>query len=85
MEDILTNIIQEADFELEGLPWLTEYHILKNKRYVVTNNVEGTAQLWAIDQGKLIKTYHSQSFSQVKAIMDLHYDVKPIEPLKSWF
>jgi hypothetical protein len=28
----------QADFELQGLPWITEYHMLKNKRYVITNN-----------------------------------------------
>ena len=27
-----------ADYELEGLPWMTEYHLMKNKRYVITNN-----------------------------------------------
>ena len=29
---------KEADYELEGLPWITEYHMMKNKRYVVTDN-----------------------------------------------
>lgn len=30
--------LKAADYELEGLPWITDYHILKNKRYIVTKN-----------------------------------------------
>ena len=30
--------LRSPDYELEGLPWITEYHILKNKRYIITNN-----------------------------------------------
>ena len=32
--------VKAVDFELEGLPWITEYHLLKNKRYVITNNTK---------------------------------------------
>ena len=30
--------LKYPDYELEGLPWITDYHILKNKRYIITNN-----------------------------------------------
>jgi hypothetical protein len=30
--------IHSADYELEGLPGIVDYHILKNKRYIITNN-----------------------------------------------
>lgn len=52
----------QPDYELQGLPQLTDYHMLKNKRYVVTNNSLGTPQLWSIDQCKLVKSYQSKSF-----------------------
>lgn len=29
---------KQADYELAGLAWMTDYHVLKNKRYVLTNN-----------------------------------------------
>jgi hypothetical protein len=53
----------QADFELQGLPWITEYHMLKNKRYIITNNSQGLSQLWSIDQCKLIKSYQSKKFA----------------------
>jgi hypothetical protein len=49
--------IKSVDFELEGLPWITEYHLLKNKRYVITNNTKNEPQVWSIDKFTLIKTY----------------------------
>ena len=33
--------LQRLDYELEGLPWITEYHMMKNKRYVLTDNSVG--------------------------------------------
>lgn len=79
--------LKQADYELEGLPWITEYHMLKNKRYIITNNSLGSAQVWNVDQCKLIKTYQSKSFQQVIQLMDTRYDLQPNQtpyPF-SWF
>ena len=61
---------KEADYELEGLPWITEYHMMKNKRYVVTDNSQGQPQIWSIDHAKLVKTYSAKNFEQVKKMME---------------
>lgn len=63
------------DYELEGLPWITEYHILKNKRYIITNNSLNQPQLWSIDSCKLVKSYRGKNFEQVKQMMDERYDL----------
>lgn len=67
--------LKQADYELEGLPWITEYHMLKNKRYIITKNSQNLCQVWNIDQAKLIKTYQSKSFDQVVKMMDSRYDL----------
>ena len=33
--------INNVDYELEGLPGITDYQILKNKRYIITINDQG--------------------------------------------
>ena len=60
----------QADYELEGLPHINDYHILKNKRYVLTNNSDNVTQVWNIDRCKLVKQYSSKSFSQVQKIVN---------------
>ena len=39
--------------EVKGLPWITDFHILKNKRYILTNSTEGDKkqQLWSMETG----------------------------------
>ena len=49
--------------------------MLKNKRYVITNNTQNTPQVWNIDECKLVKSYQSKTFNQVKAMMDSKYDL----------
>ena len=60
---------------------------MKNKRYLITNNSQKTPQVWSIDTCKLIKTYKSKTFDQVKSMMDNKYDLKPDQtPYPySWF
>lgn len=67
--------LKTPDYELEGLPWITEYHMLKNKRYIITNNSRGVAQVWNIDGCKFVKTYHSKDFAGVKDMMNDKYDL----------
>lgn len=69
--------IRQADYELEGLSWITDYHMLKNKRYIITNNSQNQPQVWNIDSCKLIKTYQSKTFQQVIQLMDNRYDLQP--------
>jgi hypothetical protein len=32
--------VNQPDYELDGLPWINDYYMLKNKRYVITNDSE---------------------------------------------
>jgi len=46
----------------KGLPWITDYHVLRNKMYILTNQVDGKnadVKLWSIESGEVIKTYPS--------------------------
>lgn len=44
-------------------------------------------QLWSIDQCKLVKSYQSKTFAQVKQMMENKYDLKPGDAAipASWF
>ena len=35
--------LEQPDYELQGLAQITEYHILNNKRYIITNNSAGVS------------------------------------------
>ena len=46
---------------------MTDYHILRNKRFVLTNSTSGVAgsaevQLWSVETGKVVKSYKSKTF-----------------------
>ena len=45
----------------EGLPWITDYQILNNKRYILTNNSDKKAQLWSTESGKVIKEWQAKT------------------------
>lgn len=79
--------LKAADYELEGLPWITDYHILKNKRYIITKNSNNLCQIWNVDEGRLVKSYHSKSFEQLLRIMETRHDLQPNQtPFPpSWF
>lgn len=76
----------------EGLPWITDYYILKNKRYILTNSAESEnkVHLWSMDTGKVIKTWKQKTFQQVAKIINefdldtTKHDGKPQVPY-SWF
>ena len=61
--------------------------MLKNKRYVVTNNTQNQPKIWSIDQCKHMRTYNAKTFEQVKKMLDDKYDLKPEQtPYPySWF
>ncbi|CDW87994.1 UNKNOWN [Stylonychia lemnae] len=61
----------------KGLPWITEYHILKNKRYILTNTSENdkVVNLWSLENGKIIKTWTQKTFQQVISIVSKQYDL----------
>jgi hypothetical protein len=69
------------------MPWITDYHMLKNKRYIITKNSHHLCQVWNVDEAKLVKTYQSKSFDQVVKMMDSRYDLQPNQtPYPySWF
>ena len=65
----------------EGLPWITDYYILKNKRYILTQNcqnpseIERKIHLWSMDTGTVIKSWKSKTFQQVAKILNDSYDI----------
>lgn len=54
-------IIELIEVYKKGLPWITDYQILNNKRYILTNNSEKKVQLWAAESGKVIKEWQTKS------------------------
>lgn len=46
----------------EGLPWITEYYVLKNKRYILTHSSDKQVQLWSTESGKVVKTWIQKTF-----------------------
>ena len=64
--------------EVKGLPWITDFHILKNKRYILTNSTEGDKkqQLWSMETGQVVKTWQQKTFQQVVKIMNDEYDLQ---------
>ena len=49
-----------------GLPKLVDYHIMNNKRFVLTANEEGLAQLWQADTAECVKSFGTKKFQTVK-------------------
>ena len=61
----------------KGLPQITEYHILKNKRYILTNSTDPqiAANLWSLETGKIVKTWKNEKYENVKQFVNNHYDI----------
>lgn len=51
------SIIETNDFFIEGLPHMTDYHMMNNKRYLLTNNSASECQLWELDSAKMVNTF----------------------------
>ena len=49
-----------------GLPKLVDYHIMNNKRFVLTANEEGLTQLWQADTAECVKSFGTKKFQTVK-------------------
>lgn len=75
----------------EGLPWITDYHILKNKRYILTSSSESekTVDLWSLDSGTIVKSWKQKTLQQVVQIISAEYDLKSgdskLKIPSSWF
>lgn len=48
-----------------GLPWIVDYHMMNNKRYVLTVDSAKVVKLWECETGKCIQEY-TKKFSEVK-------------------
>ena len=59
-----------------GLPKLVDYHIMNNKRFVLTVDERGLVQLWQAETGNCVKEFPNQKFSSVKAHLSDLYDMK---------
>lgn len=49
----------------KGLPWITDYYILKNKRYVLTLSSDKTVELWSMESGTVVKKWINKTFQQI--------------------
>ena len=61
-------VFTKPSFELKGLPEINEYHLMNNKRYVLTNNSEKKVQLWEVDSGKVVHEF-TEPFADVKNLL----------------
>ena len=46
----------------KGLPWITDYFILKNKRYVLTLTSDKIVELWSMESGIPVKRWINKTF-----------------------
>ena len=63
----------------KGLPWITDYHVLRNKRFILTSNSspeDNKVELWSVESGQVVKTWKSKTFPQVQKIISEEFDVK---------
>lgn len=42
----------------QGLPHMTEYHVMNNKRYCLTNDSANNVQLWELDTLKCVHKFN---------------------------
>lgn len=62
----------------KGLPQITEYHILKNKRYILTksNDTQSPIELWSLDSGQPIQSWGKQEkYESVKSFVNENFDI----------
>lgn len=63
---------------VQGLPWVTDYHVLRNKRFILTNSSDGSnthnVQLWSTETGKSVKQWQSKTFNQVQTLLNEKFD-----------
>ena len=64
----------------KGLPWITDYSILRNKLYVLTNsasaeNKSHEVKLWSVETGEVVKSYAQKTFAQVQKIISEELDL----------
>jgi len=62
-------------FQIPGLPHIVDYHILNNKRFVLTKDSVGTIQLWQLDICKCIHTFNNQTWDATKKLLSETYDL----------
>jgi len=67
---------QTPHIRLQGLPHITDYHVLNNKRFVLTKDTQQTVQLWQLDTAKCIHTFN-QPWDQCKKLLQEMYDLQP--------
>jgi hypothetical protein len=71
------------------LPWITDYHLLKNKRYILTNNSEKKIHLWSLDSLSVVKQWTQKTFAQVQKVIADDFDIgarqKQQTVPSSWF
>ena len=57
------------------MPHITEYHILNNKRFVLTKDTADCVQLWQLDTCKCIHTFN-QTWEASKKLLRETYDMQ---------
>jgi len=53
---------------------MTEYHVMNNKRYCLTNDSANNVQLWELDTLKCVHKFN-QPFANAKKLLSDNYDI----------
>ena len=71
--------------KLQGLPPITDYHLLNNKRFVLTRDTQNTVQLWQLDTCKCIHTFN-QTWDATKKLLKDTYELssEKVKIPQSW-
>lgn len=64
----------KPSIKIQGLPHITDYHIMNNKRFVLTKDSSNAIQLWQLDTCKCIHTFN-QSWDAAKKLLSESYDL----------
>jgi hypothetical protein len=56
-----------------GLPEMSEYHLMNNKRYVLIGDKAQQAELWEIETGKCVHKF-KEPFNSAKELLSSKYD-----------
>lgn len=54
---------------------MVDYHILNNKRFVLTKDSMDVVQLWQLDTLKCVHTFHHKSWEDTKKLLAESYDL----------
>lgn len=58
------------------MPKLVDYHIMNNKRFILTVDEQDLVQLWQAETASCVKEFPNQKFSDIREHLSNFYDMK---------